>query len=327
MESIQALIDRDDHESILTLGPEYNNYKVIAAIHLGRYEEALLLLDYPCFEKAYCFYKLRKFHKSLKICKKLEGKNIDILKAQNLYFLGYYSDAYKILSNYGVSDEYAVNLSSMEALNHLNIVNFQKPSLFTSRDTKAIDSLKKYKFKDSECAMESNYNLSFKNIEDERLFIQTLSELDQKYNIENNCIQKQLKNLMDEDIVGLGARETEIFNFNRGTVTNINNPVLFQNNFLDSVKTDFKIFKDYQNNSQDYLRGQRNIDTFNDKLKLLKSLVILKRKLNDERKDKIKKTLKGVKSCLEKDIIQLLIGKDDDFQKKGIELLMSLSNK
>lgn len=327
MENVQTLVQNQEHEKILTLGPEYNKYKVVAAIHLERYKDALLLIENPCFEQAYCFYKLKNFRRSLKICKKLEGKNIEILKAQNLYFLGYYSDAYTILSAYGDSDEIAVNLSAMEALDHLNKMNKQKPSLFTTHDTKNISSFKKYKFQDPECSLESNYNLAFKTVEDERLFIQTLTELDQKYPVENSCIQKQLNNLLETDINNLGSRDMEISNFNKGIINQIKNPVLFQNNFIDSVETDFKIFKDCQNNFSQYLKGEKSINMFNDKLKLLKSFVIMKRKMTPERIEKVKKILETVENCLEKDIFELLISNPKDFQEKGVKLLMKSLNK
>lgn len=327
MENIKTLLENNEHEKILLLpSPDYDSFKVIAFIHLGKYKDALFLINTPCYEKAYCFYKLKNFHRSLKVLNKLKGEKVDILKAQNLYFLGYHSDAYKILSEYGNSDEIAVNLSAMEALDHINQINKQKPSLFTSKDVNSIENKRIYHFKDAECALESSYNLAFKNIENERLFIQKLTELDKKYNVVDSCIQKQLKNLLEEEITKVSGRDLEILNFNRGIVTEISNPVLFQPNFIDSINTDFKIFKDYQSSQSDYLLGKKNVNLFNNKLKLLKAMILVKRRKTDKRNEEIKKILENTGKCIEKDILELLVSNDSELHSKGIDLLMKSSN-
>lgn len=331
MEDLKSLIQNEAHEKILELpGHEYDRYKAIASIYLERYKEALQYAPKNSFEMAYSYYKLRDFKKALKILRKLSGKEVDILKSQCLYFLGYYSEAYAALSKYGNSDEFAVNLSAINALWLLNKNSRIKPSLFTSGDQGEIAEEQKFSFSDPECLVEGEYNATFKLAENEKEWVEMLMSLQNKYKLDGSCIDKQLKNLMNEDLPKLLGRETDISQFNTGIKTTIPNPVLFQPNFIENGPnnvSDFQIFRDYQLNSKEYLAGMRTFQPFNDKLRLLKSFIVSKRKPTAKRAASVIKTLKNVESTLEKDILMLLAAElpDDQFQKQALELILKAS--
>ncbi|ELA40721.1 uncharacterized protein VICG_02243, partial [Vittaforma corneae ATCC 50505] len=167
-----------------------------------------------------------------------------------------------------------------------------KPSLFTSKDTKMLSKVLKLRFTDPECLLEGKYNESFKFIEDERKWVQIMMGLHNKYEMENSCIQKQLKNLSEVYADSFSKRETEIFNFNIGRENTIAKPVLFQSNFIaNNTKSDYQIFKDYQANTNEYVSGKKTFQPFHDRLRLLKCLIIAKRKPTKERSMKITKAL------------------------------------
>ena len=107
---IHDLIQQERHQDILMLeSPKYDKYKAIAHIYLGEFEKAVTYMHNNTFEKAYCYYKLKKFKRAFRILKKLQGKKVDILTAQCLYFYGKYNDAYTLLGKYVTVDEYGVN--------------------------------------------------------------------------------------------------------------------------------------------------------------------------------------------------------------------------
>lgn len=325
MENLKELIRRNDHENILLLpSPEYNKYKTIAAINLDRYDEALLYTARNSFEQAYVHYKLKNFKKSLKILRKLSGEKVDILKSQNLYFLGYYAEAYKLLSKYGNKNEFAVNLEAMDAL---NLLSCQKsPSVFSSKSSNPISTVE-YKFTDPECRMEYEYNHSFRYIEDEKEFVRVLLDLQNKYKIENSCIDKQIKNLMNDEIINLSKKESEIISFNKGLIPEISNPVLFQQHFIENTPTDYKIYKEYQLDKSGFISGSKSFDPSNQRLKYLKALVISKRKQTPERMAKVLKTLENSECSIEADILRLLSSNlpEDVFQEKALELILKAS--
>lgn len=319
MENLETLMKSSEHEKILQLpSPEYNRYKVIAAIQLEKYTEALLYSSKNTFEQAYILYKLKKFKKALKVLRKLKGTAVEILTSQCLYFMGYYTKAYKILSKHGNTDEFAVNLSAMKALSQSNGI---KPSHFTTKDTNCIRIERDYKFTDAECAHESEYNSLFKDVNKQKVFVKQLRE---NCNIENGLVQKQLSNLLGENIVdSLSKKEKEINDFNR-KAGGIVEPVLFQPNFIEQNKSsDYQIYKDYQKNKSEYLSGKKVFEPHNDRLKLLKALIIAKRKPSAERSVAILKTLESMnESTIESDILNLLASDvpAEEFQEQAVEL-------
>lgn len=326
METLKSLIEKEEHEKILELpSPEYNKYKVIAAIHLDRYEEALRYAQKSSFEQAYVYYKLKQFKKALKILKKLTGRAVNILKSQCLYLMGYYSAAYKLLFSYGTSDSYGVNLSAMEALGRLNNGDRIRPTVATSKDNGMQSGSHSFKFTNAEYRLESEYNMTFKYIEDEKMWVEELLELQKKYNVDGSCIDKQLKNLMCVDVPHPTIREAEILAFNNGTIPTVQKPVIFQQNFINDGKgTDFQIFRDYFMNQDAYQRGKAEFQPSTDRLRILKSLIISKRKNSSENLAKIEKTLSLVKSnSIEKRIIQFLAKElpEEEFQKQALKLI------
>lgn len=327
MEDLRSLIQNEEHEKILQLeSPEYSRYKAVAAIHLERYSEALLYAPKGSFELAYIHYKLRNFRKSLKVLRRLSGKKVDILKSQCLYFLGHYSDACMLLSRHGCSDEFAVNLAAMEALASLN--NRIKPSLFTSNDARVPPEMPRLKFEDPECLLEGEHNGSFKLVEHEREWVRALVGLQSKYQVENSCIQRQLSNLAEDNAGPFSKREAEILSFNAGKGNAIANPVLFQPNFIaNNVKSDYQVFKDYQLNANEYVSGKRAFQPFNNRLRLLKCLIIAKRRPTRERSLRIIKTLEGVEDSLEKRILGLLASElpENELQEQALDLIFQSS--
>lgn len=329
MKDLKTLLENNEHEKILELpSPEFDKYKVVAAIHLERYEDGLVFASKNSFETAYIYYKLRNFKKSLKILRKLHGTAVDVLKSQCLYFLGYYSEAYRLLSQHGSSDEYAVNLSAMESLSYLNAKSAVRPTFFTSKDTGAIEDPVRYKFCSTECLAESEFNNAFKSIEDEREYIEQLRILDQKYKIDNGCIQKQIKNLTGEEVAEMSKREREIVSFNTGKITKIDNPVLFQRNFLPYCHTDINIFKKYKQAKDEFVRGFEKFEPYNDRLRILKGLILAKRRVSEARNNAILRTISPCKDCIEKKILELICSDctDQEFQQKGLQLIFE-SNK
>lgn len=329
MENLKSLIENNEHEKILQLkSPEYDRYKAIAAIQLEKYEEALLYTQKLSFECAYVYYKLKNFKKSLKILRKLSGKDVDILKSQCLYFLGYYVDAYKILSQFETKNEFAVNLLAMESLASINNKNRTKPSLFTSKDSKILQKAVDLKFTDPECRLEGEFNESFKFVENEREWTQILINLQNKYKIENSYFEKQLKNISGGINDSLSKREEEINQFNCGVTRKIKNPVLFQENFVENAnKTDFQIFSDFQANKEQYLSGSLSFEAFNSKLRLLKAFIIAKRKSTEKRSECILKTLENVEDSIEKRILTLLGSNlpEKEFQTQALKLILEES--
>lgn len=329
-QSLKELIQNNDHKKILQLpSPEYDKYKVIAAIHLEKYQEALCFASKNSFEQAYIYYRMKNYKKSLKILRKLKGVNVEILKSQCLYFLGYFYDSYKILEPLGNTDEFAVNLSAIQSMNHLNIYNDKSlsPTIFSVKEEhNAITAnSKKYKFNDPECYIESEFNRVYKYLLDQNEYMDILKKMNEIHKMENSCFKKQILNLTSDNSAKFTLREREIFDFNLGKTNKISNPVFFQNNFInDNNITDYKIFKDFQNNKEDYYKYIKKFEPFSERLKLLKALIISRRKSTDKRKEKITKIIENCRNSFVKEILNLF-GKDiseEEFTKLGMNIIL-----
>ncbi|EPR78167.1 hypothetical protein SLOPH_1813 [Spraguea lophii 42_110] len=117
MENLDKYIADNNHLEILNIdNKSINLHKCIALIHLKKYNEALTYCS-DSFEKAYIYYKLKKYKKAMKILKKIqiEGKKKDILMAQILFKLKYYNAALNILYKY-IDDEIYINIIAAESL-------------------------------------------------------------------------------------------------------------------------------------------------------------------------------------------------------------------
>lgn len=107
-----------DHEKILELeGKEYDIYKGIALINLEKYSDSLNYLEKSSFERAYAYYKLRKYKRALRILKKMKLEDrVIILMSQIFYKMKYFYTAYYFLSMIKIDDEIAVNLNAIRSL-------------------------------------------------------------------------------------------------------------------------------------------------------------------------------------------------------------------
>ena len=239
-ETIKELIQNDRHEEILLLdSPQYDRFKIRAAIFLERYRDAMLYIKGNTFEKAYCFYKLKNFKRALKVLNKLEGTNVEILKGQCLYFMGYFKEAFHKLEKHGKSDEFAVCLSACEAMNSL--ATNETSNLFMIKSDKKINKSVEYTFTDPECKLEVDFNRCYKYIQDENKYISELERDGIKYeNITGNYFKKQIACLRNEEIDSLTKNQREIFDFNKIEGFELSKVILFQHNFSGDVKTEFK---------------------------------------------------------------------------------------
>lgn len=107
----------EEHEKVLKIeGEDFNLYKAVACIHLGKYLEGLKYSGKNTYETAYIFYKLRKYKKGLKICNKNSGERWDVLTSQISFGMGYYNKAFEYLNKVSKDDEIVVNLQAMKSL-------------------------------------------------------------------------------------------------------------------------------------------------------------------------------------------------------------------
>ncbi|KAL6120702.1 hypothetical protein NUSPORA_02526 [Nucleospora cyclopteri] len=318
MESLKELISTENYDKILQLmGGKYNKYKTVAAIHLNRFEEALEYVEKNSFLEAYIFYKLRNFKKSLKILRKLNGKKVDILIAQNLYFLGFFNDAYKILSKHGVEDEFAVNLSAMQALNSISCKS--KPSLFSLKPDLPVENVKNLKFTNLNCKMESEYNMLYQYVENEEDYLSYLNSLNEKYNIDNSIIKKQLDNLMNHTNSNFTRGEQEIVDFNTKVGAKIKKPRLFQLNFTGAKKTEYKMILQFQNaNYNDFV-------PFSTNLWLLKAVLAVKN-LPNKKRTLVLANIAPKLTGIYREIVEILSYNEfsDGFRNKATKLLEKL---
>lgn len=327
METLKDLLINKEHNKILQLpSPEFDSYKAVAAIHLEKYEEALVFADKNTFETAYAYYKLKNYKKALKIIRKLEGKPAEVLASQCLYFLGQFSNAFHILEKHGDSDEYAVNLLAMKSLNHLNVKYQNRPSLFTVGDDTPIEHKLKFTFKDPECLIESEFNRVYRSIENTDEYLEMMARMSTIHRVENSCFLKQIAVLKGNNSnVRLTTKEMEVYKFNLGLGT-ISNPVLFQRNFISDIKTEYRIFTEIMEKPD----GEFEIfQPCTSRLRLLKGYFIAKRRQTPERKQKILKTVSACKESLAKEILELL-GSDlstAESQRRGQAILKEFCEK
>lgn len=325
MQKVQDLVRIEDHRGILQLeGKQYNKYKTVAAINLGLFNKALEFVEKGSFENAYILYRLKEFKRALRMLKYRDDKRSDILKSQCFYNMGYYAEAYNLLSRHGYSDEYAVNLAAMESLSYLNEKNRFSASIFATPYRSSIKKTTPPLFKDKECNMEYEYNMAFKMIEDEKQFINELENLNRKWGVPDSCIKKQLNNLNGEIVDNPREKEKEIIRFNSGEKNAISNPVHFQVNFLDSIKTEYSVFKAMQHSKGNASYGSKDkfcdvipgYACYSDKLKILNVLLHLKRNDSKDNKDNARKILSNCGDCISKDILQAFLDHDGSSASK-----------
>lgn len=244
MDDLETLITEKKHEKILAFeGENFAKYKVIAALFLNKFEEALKYAEKNSFEMAYAYYRLKKYKKALSIVRQQKTKEFEILKAQCLYYLGYYAEAYNIIARYGTNNEHAVNLKAIESMESLSKRNKYKLSYFSVQHHGNINKIVKYVYKNPECLMEAKYNEIYEKIDNENEYLDLLYQEAQNYNLENNIFEKQIKVIRGENVNpnNFNARENEIIDLNNGKITKLANPVHFQKNFEKSKQKNILI--------------------------------------------------------------------------------------
>lgn len=332
METLKKLIEAQNHTEILNLEDgKYAKFRGVAAIFLYRFEEALLYVEKGSFEHAYALYGLKRYRKALSVLKGHSSPRTDILKSQCLYNLGYYAGAYKYLRKHGCADEHAVNLTAIESICKLTGANSHRISYFTAPRPDSIDSKVSKQFTNPECLMEAEYNRLFADMDDQRHYLNSLYELDKKYDVADSCIKKQIA-LMTDAAGGdmkLSKRERETFQFNAGSEGAISHPVHFQLNFIPLSQ--HCRFIEHARNDQSQPPAKKfcwdynNIQPSSELSLIIKSLACIKRgKLKNER---IPKWLGAVSDCPEKKLLLALSSdlNNKECQKKAVSLLMDIN--
>jgi hypothetical protein len=232
---------QEDHEKILNLeGSDTNSYKVVACIHLEKYEEGLKYCSKNSYEAAYIYYKLRKYKKGLKICNKNSGEKWDVLTSQILFGMGYYNKAYEYLSRLPKDDEIVVNLQAMKSMAILTDKVNKVPghSLYIKKreDNMMYDNIDNYKFQVSEAYLEFLFNKSFEVADKYDEYLSVLKKLSDQYsNMENNMFRNQVLNIegsLDElNQDELTKTQKNILNYNMGKTEDIDNSLHFLANY------------------------------------------------------------------------------------------------
>lgn len=228
MSTVQDLVLASDHHQISQLDDTYAPYKCVAFIHLDMFDKAIQYALPDSFEYFYCLYKLKKYKKCIRSINKTDQRTerINVVLAQSLYHLGYYTASYRILSKIK-STAVAINLRA--ALSLVQASKTRKIHRFAvfGKDNEDVDEipLKKGTL-DSDDLVEYEYNKCFEHLTSEKEFIGVLEE-----KVTNILCMIQLNNILGnyDDINPeiLSSRQSEIINANRNNAP-LPNPVHFQ---------------------------------------------------------------------------------------------------
>ncbi|KAF7684471.1 hypothetical protein TCON_0348 [Astathelohania contejeani] len=283
MINIQNLIKTKNHHMISQLeGDSYKPYRVVALIHLGRYDEALAESDPRTFERAYIYFKKRNYRKCLKELRRVKGKEdaVRVLRSQAYYHLRTYGKAYALLKQSPIDDEIAVNLMAIASMKELTKGFPHQYSIQKVRgDIKISHELDGYKFKTPEAEIEYKYNELFQLLKNKPIYIKRLEELGRSIPSPNIFIN-QLKNMFCKEIDGdLSKGEEEVAKFNRGEISKINHPRHFQLQQALGAKqpAEYEIYKDAQDKNY---KGITSIPGQSDNLKILQAFIYFKENKN-----------------------------------------------
>lgn len=346
MEELRGLVASGDHEKILALeataeigAEELAGCRAVAAIQLGRFEEAARIAPHGSFEQGYALYREKRFRKALRTLKE-SGPRCDILRAQCLYNLGLYGEAHKLLSSHGRTNEYAVNLAAIESLGALASELRFSPSFVAPPFRGAAVNAVRPTLTDRECAVEYEFNKAYENISDEGVYHDLLYKISQKLGAAGAIFKKQLLNLRGElrddpaMMESLTRREKEIVDFNAGSGP-LSCPVHFQANFvpgtpqnavLESIlaeKSDPSLMP-----SKRYTNISSSIQPVSEAISIVKALSHVKKTNNKISSDYIARILKDVGPSPEREILLLVASdlSDPEFQARAMELIGELSN-
>ncbi len=332
MLDLKTLISKNEHSKILELeGPEYNKYKTVAAIFLNKFEDALVYADNDSFEKAYVLYRLKRYKRALRIVKKHNTKKSKILMAQCLYNIGYYAASYEILSQYGNSDEYAVNLQAMESMESLTRRNQYKLSFFSVNCHEELKKKIKLTYNNPACLIEGEFNKIYEKVDNEKKYLDALYEAAKKYKLENSIFEKQIKVIRGEefDTVDCTNMEREIINLNRKKIQKLSNPIHFLKNFQEFTQK-FALLRfaiDDKFNGKEFMSGKQwssvIIHPENQNDIILKALNYLKN--GGKKKNKVEKWLLQCEESYEKQLL-LFINSDlsnPEIRKTAVDFIIS----
>lgn len=232
------LVRGDRHEEISRLDhPEFRQFKAVACIRMGRFEDALQCVEKGSFEHAYTLYKLRRYKRALRVLRRIDTEGSRVLSSQCLYYLGYYNTAYKLLSGVKRDDDVVVNLQAMRSLAILADKNqcvFGNKFQLCKRDVLGkFEDLDRHRFSSPEGRVDFVFNQSFERLFDEDEFVRFLSEQVERPEMRGTIVEEQLKNVRREavcmDMLSKGQAETA--RFNCGEIGRLSNPQHFQQNF------------------------------------------------------------------------------------------------
>ncbi|ADM12555.1 uncharacterized protein Eint_110550 [Encephalitozoon intestinalis ATCC 50506] len=239
--NLYDLVRSNSHEEISRLDhPEFNRFRAVAYINMGKFGEALKYAEKRSFERAYALYKLKKYKKALRILRYLDTEGSKVLASQCLYYLGYYNTAYKVLSEIKKDDEIVINLQAMKSLAILadkNQYTFgNKFQLRKKDDLVEFEDLTRYHFSQNESRVDFIFNLSFENLSKEETFVNFLSNQLERREMVGTIVEEQLKNVKGEDANAnvLLRNQRETVEFNTGAISRFSNPLHFQKNFPGS---------------------------------------------------------------------------------------------
>lgn len=224
-EMLAGLIRDSDHLSILHSELSSADDKVVALIKLERHEEALRAAKNNSYEKAYCYYRVKKYKSCLKTVGGRLGEKWAILKAQALYALGRYRESAQAMQQVLQGDERAVNFSAAVSLGRLSDLP-KSPSVFASTEDRAPHRNDIHRpsearqIKDLLLREEFAYNQWFESLHDPGIYARTLKakECECKCEEVKTLVKNQLLNLTENfseiDTGALSKRNAKVVEYN-----------------------------------------------------------------------------------------------------------------
>ncbi|KAF9762983.1 hypothetical protein NGRA_1618 [Nosema granulosis] len=285
MVDLNILENDQDHEKIACLeGKEFDRYRAIALIHLGKYNEALKFVNKGSFEAAYVYYKLKNYKKALKIISKFSDEKGFVLKSQILYSMGFYNKAYEALSTLPKDDEVVINLQAMKSMailtHNVNRSCGHKLWMKKRDELMHFDKLENHKFSNEDSRIEFFFNKTFEEAHDIQKYLEALRTAQKLFNGEN-IISKQLNNIegsFDEiDPETLSKTQKEILLYNMHKTDKIVNPIHFLKNFTGNLSdSEYNWLQHAKSN--EFNLNPFNIPSTSENLKLLRIFIGLKHK-------------------------------------------------
>ncbi|WUR02267.1 putative signal recognition particle subunit SRP72 [Vairimorpha necatrix] len=291
----------EEHEKLANLDiPDIKNFKAVAFLHIGKFEEALKFSQKDSYESAYALYKLRKYKKALKIANKHSGEKWDVLKSQILYCMGYFNEAFKFLNKLKKDDEIVVNLQAMQSLgeltNKVNKHHFHNLYIKKKEEDSIKENLEDYKFKDEEIYYEFLFNKTFECAENKTEYLGNLKKLSDQFP-KANIFKMQMANIegyFDEiNPEDLSKTQRQVYNFNSKKSDTIENGLHYLSNFSNKLgDNQYKWIENAKKNN--FKINWNEIPDTSETLNILRILTGLENK--NIKIDNIKKCLEKIKN-------------------------------